>query len=137
MKWREADRVTLIIFELFMGVMAVVFGVILAAGLADNVLGMHSDLLEGTWFGSFLLPGLILAVAVGGSQFLAAYALWHRAAWDMLASFATGVVLMGWIAGEVMILGWIAPHGLQPFCFVYGAAEALLAVRYVRLPAVS
>ncbi len=134
MKWREADRVTLIIFELFMGAMAVACGVILMAGLADDVLGMHTDLLEGTWFSSYVLPGLILAVAVGGSQFLAAYALWRREAWDMLASFATGVVLMGWIAGEVLLLGWIAPHGLQPFCFVYGAAEAILAVRYVRLP---
>ena len=134
MKWREADRVTLIIFELFMGAMAVACGVILMAGLADDVLGMHTDLLEGTWFSSYVLPGLILAAVVGGSQFLAAYALWRREAWDMLASFATGAVLMGWIAGEVLLLGWIAPHGLQPFCFVYGAAEAILAVRYVRLP---
>ena len=134
MKTREADRVTLIIFELFMGVMAVACGVILVAGQAGSVLGMHTDLLEGTWFSSFFVPGLILVFAVGGSQFLAAYALWRREAWDMLASVATGVVLMGWIAVEVLLLGWIAPHGLQPFCFVYGAAESLLAVRYVGLP---
>jgi len=133
-KTGEADRVALIVAELFMGAMAIACGVILMAGLADNVLGMHTDLLDGTWFSSFLVPGLILAVVVGGTQLLAAYGLWRREEWDMTASMATGVILMGWIVGEVLLLGWIAPHGLQPFCFVFGAAEALLAVRYVRLP---
>ena len=134
MKSREADRVTLIIFELFMGAMSVACGAILMAGLADNVLGMHTSLLDGTWFGSFFIPGLILAVAVGGSQFLAAYGLWRREPWDMVASFATGIVLMGWIVVEVLLLGWIAPHGLQPFCFAYGAIESVMAVRYLRVP---
>jgi len=39
---------------------------------------------------------------------------------------------MGWIAGEVVLLGWIAPKFLQPFCFLYGAAIAGVALRHVR-----
>ena len=34
---------------------------------------------------------------------------------------------MGWIVGEVALLGWIAPHELQPFCFAHGALEVALA----------
>lgn len=132
MKTREADRALLIALELFMGVMATACGVILAAGLAGDVLSMQTDMLDGTPFGSFLIPGIILSVAVGGSQIAAAYGLWRHEPWGMTASFAAGAILMGWIIGEVMLLGWIAPHGLQPFCFIYGVVVAGLAARHVR-----
>ncbi len=129
MKTRDMDRATLIVLELFMGVMAIICGTLLVVGLAEDVLGMHTDLLDGTPFDSFVIPGVILAVAVGGSELLAAFGLWRHEAWGMTVSFASGVLLMGWIVGEVILLGWIAPRGLQPFCFAYGAIVAGLAAR--------
>ncbi len=130
MKTRDMDRATLITLELFMGAMAIACGVILAVGVAGDVLGMKSEVLDGTPFSNFVIPGLLLAIAVGGSQLVAAYGLWQRESWGMMASFAAGAILMGWIAGEVLILGWISPHGLQPFCFAYGAVVAGLAARH-------
>ncbi len=135
MMTRDTERLTLILLELFMGVMAIACGVILAGGMAGDVLGMQTDMLDGTPFSSFLIPGIVLALAVGGSQLIAAYGLWRREPWGMTGSFGAGVILMGWIIGEVILLGWIAPHGLQPFCFVYGAVVAALAARHLRQPA--
>lgn len=131
MKPDDADRIWLMALEIFMGLMAVACGVILAAGVAGEVLDMQLHLLDGTPFGSFLIPGIILAVAVGGSQLVAAYGLWRRSAWGMTASLVSGAILMGWIVGEVTLLGWIAPRGLQPFCFVYGTLEASIAARHL------
>ncbi len=132
MKTYAADRMTLIGLELFMGVMAVACGVILAGGFAGTVLDMQTNLLDGTPFGSFLIPGIILALVVGGSQFLAAYGLWRHEPWGMTMSVTAGAILMGWIAGEVILLSWIAPHGLQPFCFAYGAIVTLFALPHAR-----
>ena len=132
MKIYPAERVTLIGFELFMGVMAVVCGFILMVGQAGAIMSMQVDVLEGSPFRSFTLPGIILALAVGGSQLAAAYGLWRHDQWGPAASVAAGLILMGWIAGEVVLLGWIAPKFLQPFCFLYGAAIAGVALRHVR-----
>jgi hypothetical protein len=125
--------------ELSMGAMAVVCGLILASGQADRVLGMQQSVLVGTPFSNFMLPGLILAVAVGGSQLLAAWTELRDERWAGLAALGAGVVLMGWIIGEVLLLGWIigevlllgwiAPRGLQPFCFAYGALQLALTQR--------
>lgn len=133
MNLHDPDRVTLVILELFIGLMAIACGFILAAGFADDVLQMKTSVLDGTPFRSFVIPGIILAMVVGGSQLVAAVALWRRAPWGMLGSFGAGVILMGWIAGEVILLGWIAPRGLQPFCFAYGALIAALAARHMGL----
>ncbi len=134
MRTYVADRVTLISLELFMGVMAVACGVILATGQAGTVLQMKPSILDGTPFGSFLIPGVILAGVVGGSQLLAAFGLWRYQPWGMMLSAVAGAILMGWIVVEVILLGWIAPHGLQPFCFAYGAIVALFALPHLREP---
>jgi hypothetical protein len=92
---------TLALFELLMGVLAVLCGLLLATGLGGPILGMHRAALAGSPFDDFRIPGLILAGAVGGSQLQAAWAEWHGARWATLASSVAGCVLVGWIVGEV------------------------------------
>jgi hypothetical protein len=117
--------------ELLMGSMALLCGLVLAAGLGGPILGMQRAVLAGSPFDNFRVPGLILAGVVGGSQVKAAWAEWHDARWATLASSVAGSVLVGWIVGEMLLLGWIAPHGLQPFCGAYGALELGLVGRRV------
>jgi hypothetical protein len=124
----------LISLQLCMGVVAFGCGLLLAAGQAGRVLSMRADVLAGTPFSSFLVPGLVLAFVVGGSQLWAAWAAARDTRWALLVALAAGGLLMGWIVGEVVWLGWIAPHGLQPFCFAYGAVEAALAARLLLAP---
>jgi hypothetical protein len=119
----------LIALSFGMGSVASGCGLLLAAGQAGRVLGLRADVLAGTPFNSFLVPGLVLAGVVGGSQLWAAWAVSRGRRWAPLGLLAAGCVLMGWIVGEVALLGWIAPRGLQPFCFAYGAVEAAVAAR--------
>lgn len=65
--------------------------------------------LRGTAFHSFFLPGLILFLAVGGSHFAAAYAIFRRYPFAKRAAMFSGLVLTGWIIAELLLIGFQAP----------------------------
>ncbi|MEZ4234567.1 MAG: hypothetical protein R3C15_13455 [Thermoleophilia bacterium] len=81
------------------------------------------DWLDGTPFRDYRVPSLVLLVAVGGSMAVAAalaLAAWPRAgAW---AAAGAGVVLLGWIAAQVALIGYRS--FLQPLM----AAAALATI---------
>lgn len=58
----------LIGLELVMGIVAIGCGLLLMSGRADR-LQMDQDVLEGSPFRGFTIPGIILTVVVGGSNF--------------------------------------------------------------------
>jgi hypothetical protein len=61
-------------------------------------------MLRGTPFHSYLIPGLLLAVVVGGSAAVATVLTLRRSGLAGSASVVAGIVLMGWIVGEVVLL---------------------------------
>ncbi|MGZ8740281.1 MAG: hypothetical protein ACXWZ8_06765 [Gaiellaceae bacterium] len=83
--------------------------------------------LDGTPFDSYVVPSLILLLAIGGGMGVAAAALLvdHRLAPEL--SIGAGCILMGWIVVQVLM---IAPNGgvswLQPTMFAVGALVAVL-----------
>lgn len=86
--------------QLFNAVSAVGGGIALAAG----VLGVPVVLLRHTPFDSFVVPGIFLAVIIGGSAAIGAAALlnhWTRA---LAVSAAAGTVMIGWILGETLLV---------------------------------
>lgn len=118
--------VFLVVLELLAGVSAVVGGIALAVAPSGRVLSMPVTLLEGSPFGSYLVPGLLLAIAVGGSLLAAAVAHLRRARFAPGLSFAAGAILVGWIAVQVAMLGYRS--ALQPLMFVVGALVLFLAL---------
>ena len=93
--------------------------------------------LAGTPFDSYVVPSLILLVAVGGGMGAAATAqlVHHNLAPE--ASLGAGLTLMGWILVQVLL---IAPNGgvswLQPAMFAAGGLVAALGwqLRNARMP---
>jgi hypothetical protein len=89
--------------------------------------------LDGTPFHSYVIPSVILFVAVGGGMTTAALALVvrHRLAPEI--SIAAGLVLVVWITAQVLI---IVPDGgfswLQPMMFAAGLFMAVLGWRLRR-----
>lgn len=83
--------------------------------------------LEGTPLDSYVVPSLILLIAIGGGMGAAATALLinHRRALEL--SIAAGLILIGWIVVQVLM---IAPNGgvswLQPTMFAAGVLVAAL-----------
>ena len=140
---RSAERV-LIGLLLFEGVLALIGGIMLVASPSGALLQMPPEWLQGTPFASYLIPGLILTLALGVLPVVAAVALWRRpsrpalarveralgfdAAW--LATCASGMAIMIWIVTQVAMVRMF--HPMQAFIFGLGAGIALLAI----LPAV-
>ena len=88
--------------------------------------GVPQSWLEGSPFDTYVLPSLVLLVAVGGSAAVAAGLVFRRARMDQAAAITAGAILLGWIAVQVAILGWVS--WLQP-------AMALAAVVILGLAA--
>jgi len=87
--------------------------------------------LDGTPFEDYVVPGLILFVAVGGSMSAAAlagaFAGRRRAS---LAGLSAAVVLLGWIVVQVAMIGYVS--FLQPLFFAIGVAIFVVAWRLYR-----
>jgi hypothetical protein len=107
----------LVALEVIIAVNAVYGGI----GLMVNGLGMPGDWLDATPFDSWRLPGVFLLAAVAVPMSVAAIlelTRWRRA---YLASVLAGLVLIGWIVVQVVVLRRY--FFLQP---VLGAAGVLV-----------
>lgn len=62
--------------------------------------------LKRTPFNSYTAPGLILGVAVGGSDLAAACAIWRRSPDAATVSSLAALILLGWIATQVAMIGY-------------------------------
>ncbi|HEX4851351.1 MAG TPA: hypothetical protein VFV08_11120 [Puia sp.] len=99
-------KILLTILNLFVALTAIVGGLMMVYDPSGNNLGLPLSLLEKTPFHSFLIPGIILATAIGGINLLAfIYRIGQQSAaidW----SLAGGISLICWILGQVWMLGW-------------------------------
>jgi hypothetical protein len=124
-------RGVLIVADGFVGLTAVIGGLGLAVGA--EAARFPADWLVGTPFGSYVLPGLILAVVVGGSATFAAAATLRRWPGGPWVSVLAGAITMGWIVGEILILNQpSAPTSTEVFYFGLGFAMAALGLTLER-----
>ena len=99
---KDPTRVALVVVDAFAALTAIGGGAMLVAGLEDG--RFPASWLTGTPLSGYVIPGLILAGAVGGSAAIAAVATLRGGHRGGLASMLSGVVLLGWIVGEIVIL---------------------------------
>jgi hypothetical protein len=125
-------RIALFAIDLFVALTAIGGGIALAAGLESQA-RIPPAWLDGTPFTSYLIPGLILAVVVGGSAAIAALAVYTSSTAGGAASILAGVLLMGFILTEVMLLNqpsrWT---GTEVFYFGVGLLMSLLGLVLLR-----
>lgn len=122
---RRGMRIALFLIDLFVALTAIGGGMALVAGLEANRFPLAW--LQGTPFTSYVIPGLLLTVMVGGSAAVATVLLLREPTGGAWASLLAGLIVMGWIAGEVVILNQpVAPQGIEIFYFIVGLAMALL-----------
>jgi hypothetical protein len=117
-------RIALLIMDAFVAVTAVVGGLALVTGLEGDRFPLK--LLESTPFSSYMMPGLILSVVVGGSASIAVAALLRGLDRGALASIVAGAILMGWIIGEALLLH--QPSWFEAFYFALGVTMAALGL---------
>ena len=118
-------RLLLFIFITFVALTAVISGSLMIANPGGEMLELPKSILEDTPFDSFLYPGLILAVVVGGINFLAVIAnMLHwpsRYNW----SLAGGLILSGWIIIQMLLIATV--HWLHILYLVTGIFIILLS----------
>ena len=78
-------------------------------GVMRDALPFPDVWLQDTPFHSYFLPGLILFLVVGSSQSAAAYAILRRHLLAKRAALFAGIVLTGWMIGELALIGFRAP----------------------------
>jgi hypothetical protein len=112
----------LILIELFIAANALGGSIFGLAGAR----GVPREWLEGSPFESYVVPSLILLVAVAGGMTVAASALIvrHRRAAEI--SIGAGLVLLGWIVVQVLIIPF---SWLQPAFFAGGLVVVALGWR--------
>jgi hypothetical protein len=87
--------------------------------------GVPTEWLQGSPFASYFVPSLILFAVVGGSFLGAAIAVFARWRVARLLAFGAGAVVLGWIAVQLVIIGYVS--WMQPTTGVAGLLVLALA----------
>lgn len=122
----KVARMLLIALDAFLAVTAIAGGI----GLLTGLLAAPLALLQGSPFGSYIIPGLALLVIVGGSALIATVLLIRRHALGTIVSGVAGMMIMGFEIVEVLVIGSEPglARNLQVFYFTFGLAMAALAL---------
>jgi hypothetical protein len=118
--------VALIIMTLFLSVTAILGGIALTIGFGAPPL----DMLQGSLFNNWIIPGLALMLIVGGSALFAAILLLRKSKYALLASTTAGTIIMFFEFVEALTIG--SPAGvaftLQVIYFGVGTLIIVLAM---------
>ncbi len=122
----EVIRIVLLVIAAFIATSAIEGGMALLRGELDRFLS--KAWLAGTPFSDYTIPGLVLAIVVGGSALIAAATIFIHREWAVLVSELAGLVMVGYLVVEAVSIdskvGTALPTALmlQLFYFVLGMA---------------
>lgn len=105
-------RTAIGVLEAFIALSAIGGGIVLLGGTYQNGVLIEAggrglfplEWLLNTPFSDYTIPALILAIGVGGSSFVAAVLVFIGREVAVLASIVAGLIMAGYIVGEVMML---------------------------------
>ena len=141
---QQATRSTLLVVEAFVAVTAFAGGIALMLGALipdlSGVITPPAEYLENSPFSSYLVPGLVLALVLGGLNVIAFVLLLQRRPSALFAAATAGYAALIWIFMQMMVIPFSV---LQAVYFMAGAVElglvllllGLLPITSTRSPA--
>ena len=96
-------RIALLVLEAFIGLSAIQGGIGLLQGVEFNFV-VPVAWLAGTPFSDYTIPGLVLAIVVGGSALFAAATVFIHREWAVLASVLAGLLMVGYLVVEAICI---------------------------------
>lgn len=103
-------KTILISFVVFIALFCSIIGITMATLPAGHSINPSISLLGPTPFKNFLLPGIILAVVVGGINLVAVISTIRHRDKHYTITLAGGLILTGWIVAQIMLIqaaNWI------------------------------
>lgn len=128
---QRTGRFSLAVIQVFTGVTGLAGGVLLIARPDGSLLRATPDVLAGTPFTDWRVPGVLLAVLVGGGFLLTGWWTWRDYRYGRALSVFAGT---GLIAFEAAELGWL---GFQPLEAIFAVVGLVTVVLALRVPASS
>ncbi len=117
--WRLA-----ILLHAFMAVSALPAGFLLVQAPDGSSLGLPPGLIAGSPFDSYLIPGLVLFIVLGGFNALLFILLLRKSGTFFYPSALMGLALVIWILLQAYWIGWVS--FLQPFYLLIGLIQLTL-----------
>ncbi|MDZ4707056.1 MAG: hypothetical protein SH818_01530 [Saprospiraceae bacterium] len=109
----------------FTAVTAILSGIVLFFYPDGHFFQMSVNLLEHSFFDNFLIPGLVLALVVGGSNLVGALSLAFDYKWSDRTTFFAGLCICGWIVVQYLLIRTF--DWLQVFYLSLGLVLILMA----------
>ncbi len=113
------------VLQFLVGIGAAISGALLIVAPSGRLLQAPPDMLKGSPFTDFLLPGLILFLVNGVGQLVASVLSYRMHKWSGYVGAVFGFGLMIWIFVQVNMIG--GGHILQYGYFAVGVVETALA----------
>ena len=123
-------RLTLVVLEVFVALTSIACGVSLAIGMVQLPLAW----LAGTAFSDYTIPGLLMAIIIGGSSLLAAATVFTGREGGAVVSALAGLLLMGCEVAEVVGIDRNLGNWL-PFVVLLQAIYSLISLTIIGLAA--
>ncbi len=125
---KKGVRITLGLLTGFVALTAIGGGIAMLVGAEAQRFPLAW--LEGTPFTDYTIPALLLAIAVGGSALAACVAIFVSPKASTVISALAGLVLMGYVTVEVLILKQVPPGPtvIELFYLAIGLVIVVLAV---------
>ena len=118
--------IILIVLTFFLAIPAILGGISLLIGFGSPPV----EMLQGSLFNNWIIPGLALMLIVGGSALFAAVLLLRKSKYALLASTTAGTIIMFFEFVEALTIG--SPAGvaftLQVIYFGVGTLMIVLAM---------
>jgi len=119
----------LLITETVTGLSALICGGLLVTWPDGSAIGLPLFLLKTSPFDNFFIPGLILALVIGGSQLIALLAGLSNLTSAGRRTLIAGILLMGWIIVQVIMIrgvSWLhlVFAGIGLFQIIYGVKNS-------------
>ena len=112
--------------QLFIGIGAVACGAMLVIAPDGSLLQMNVDMLEGTPFSTFMVPGLVLMLINGLGNVVSGVFCLRRMPIGAFLGMVFGFGLTIWILVQVSLIGSVS--WLQPVIFAMGILFVTLGI---------
>ena len=119
------SKTLLVILLVFLSLSGL-FGIVFLIDPSGELVEMPLSHLDKLPIDNFFLPGLFLLIVYGIGSSIITYGLLRQLFWATVAGLLLGLVLIGWVTGQIIL--WGEPAMLQYIYLTVGVAIFLLSL---------